>query len=208
MRKRLTAIAMISGVTLLSAAVWAQANDPPVGLILLASGARIVHRNHPEIAAAGGDLLFAGDRIRTRDEPATIILCPGGKTPPLTVAAGTEVTIERDRVAALRKTGRISEDFRSAGYRRWMRSPRSFQGCVIGPKVADPAAYAQKVADCAKTLGRISPRWMRAARESARHGRHDLLRSARKRAVSQPSARTCHHCRHLENQQGQDAGAG
>src|SRR5579871_3016485 len=59
---------------LLSAVAYA---DQPVGLVLNAAGSKLLRADtETPLAARAGDLLFAGDGLRTDTGPASFLFCP------------------------------------------------------------------------------------------------------------------------------------
>ena len=53
------------------------AREQPVGLVLTASGAKVLRANtETPLAARIGDILFAGDALRTDASPASFLFCP------------------------------------------------------------------------------------------------------------------------------------
>jgi tetratricopeptide (TPR) repeat protein len=152
-------VRILGGAILLAGAVAASSasvrnpdlrvSNTPVGLILSAPDARIAHESRPEIHASPGDLLFVGDRVRTLDSPAVLVLCPAGKKPTRqSLAAASGLTIERDRVAGTSRNLKQLEEL------PFCRLPEVTAEPDIGSKgaeglslrVADPAAYPQRVA--------------------------------------------------------------
>src|SRR5437764_52576 len=55
----------------------ADAPEQPVGLILSPGGSKLVRLSaETPLAARAGDLLFAGDTLRTESTPASFLFCP------------------------------------------------------------------------------------------------------------------------------------
>src|ERR1700683_1701508 len=51
--------------------------DQPVGLVLSAGGSKLQRLNtETPLGARAGDLLFAGDTVRTEATPASFLFCP------------------------------------------------------------------------------------------------------------------------------------
>jgi tetratricopeptide (TPR) repeat protein len=148
MREGCNAFALVAGGILLAAEICAQNNDFPVGLILSAPSARITRRNQPEIGVAGGELLFAGDKIRARSQAATFILCPAGKAPMRqSIAAGGEVTVGRDRVAGATTKLNAPGEIPICRLPEVIAEPEiiSKGDEDLTSRTSDPAAYAQRV---------------------------------------------------------------
>src|SRR5271170_5226694 len=73
---RMSACATI--LILLSAAAFADTKEEPVGLVLSATGAKLLRADtETPLAARPGDLLFAGDGLKTENGPAAFLFCPG-----------------------------------------------------------------------------------------------------------------------------------
>jgi len=152
MRRGFTAVGVLAGALLLSAGIYAQGKENPVGLILSAESAGIVHKNRPEMVAAAGDLLFPGDRIRAGKEAVSFILCPPENTPTRQSLAAGEATIERGGIVDRPK------NLKDRGELPFCRLPQVEPEPEIGSKgvedlairVADPAAYMQRVAGLAE----------------------------------------------------------
>src|SRR5690348_16114026 len=57
--------------------LFADAKEEPVGLVLSATGSKLLRADtETPLAARPGDLLFAGDGIRTENGPASFLFCP------------------------------------------------------------------------------------------------------------------------------------
>src|SRR5258707_84672 len=63
--------ARLIAFVLLSCAAWADQREEPVGLVLSPGGSKLLRFNtETPLAARPGDLLFAGDGLRTESTPA------------------------------------------------------------------------------------------------------------------------------------------
>lgn len=135
---------------LFQAVTHAQTNDRPVGMILAARDSRIVSRGRPEIAAADGDLLFSGDRLLTRKQSADFIVCfekkPAARQ---SLAPESQITLDRDRVQGpARNLGNAAGDPGLCRLPEVAAEPEIGSKGIgdLSSKVADPAAYQQRVA--------------------------------------------------------------
>lgn len=91
---------------LLAAAAPAEVRQVPVALMLKPAGATLIRAgSETAIAAKPGDLLFAGDAIRTSSDSASFLFCPGSVAPVL--QSGSEVLLEEKQLTI--KAGRVSE---------------------------------------------------------------------------------------------------
>ena len=78
--------------------------EEPVGLMLSPGGARIVRANNETpLAARAGDILFAGDAVRTEAGPATFLFCPAKVSQ--TLAPSSEVVLSTGTLKA--KSGKL-----------------------------------------------------------------------------------------------------
>jgi tetratricopeptide (TPR) repeat protein len=89
----------------LAALAQAQPNkEDPVGLILIPGGARLLRaETETPLAARAGDILFAGDALRTQAAPATFLFCPAKVSQ--TLAPSSEVVLTTGQLKA--KSGRL-----------------------------------------------------------------------------------------------------
>jgi tetratricopeptide (TPR) repeat protein len=88
------------------ALVAAETKEEPVGLILSATGSQLLRADtETPIAARAGDLLFAGDGLKTDAGPASFLFCPGKSLDTLTPAGEVRLDAKAPKV----KTGKISE---------------------------------------------------------------------------------------------------
>lgn len=78
----------------------------PVALILKPAGALLIRAGSQATSTAKpGDLLFAGDAIRTASEQVSFLFCPGGVAPVL--QSGTEVVLDEKQITV--KAGKVIE---------------------------------------------------------------------------------------------------
>jgi len=78
-------------------AIFADAPETPVGILLSASGAKVVRANSTNpVDAKPSDLLFSGDSIRTSSAPASYLFCAGKSRQ--TLAPKGEALFEADQV--------------------------------------------------------------------------------------------------------------
>src|SRR5437016_296018 len=86
-------------------AVSALVNAQPVGVVLKSGGAALLRGDSKaEMQAKPGDLLFAGDRLRTRDMAASFIYCPDKQS--TTLAPGTDALLGANGIRV--STGQIA----------------------------------------------------------------------------------------------------
>jgi protein O-mannosyl-transferase len=84
----------------------ADTREEPVGLVLSATGSKLLRADaETPLAARPGDLLFSGDGLRTETGPASFLFCPGKSLD--TLAPSGEVRL--DAKAPKVKAGKISE---------------------------------------------------------------------------------------------------
>src|SRR5688572_18216323 len=101
MGRRLPALAL-----LLSSPIWAAQKENPVGLVLTPGGGQLLRADtETPISARAGDLLFAGDGLRTSSTAATFLFCPSKTLDTLTQAS--EVRFDAKQVNV--KSGKITE---------------------------------------------------------------------------------------------------
>src|SRR5579862_8591448 len=85
---------------------FADQKEEPVGLVLSTMGGKLLRANtETPLAARAGDLLFAGDGLRTEAGPASFLFCPAKAIDTLSPAG--EVRFESNQPKV--KTGKISE---------------------------------------------------------------------------------------------------
>jgi tetratricopeptide (TPR) repeat protein len=86
--------------------VASETKEEPVGLVLSATGSKLLRADtETPLDARAGDLLFAGDGLKTETGPASFLFCPGKVLD--TLAPSGEVRL--DAKAPKVKTGKISE---------------------------------------------------------------------------------------------------
>jgi tetratricopeptide (TPR) repeat protein len=95
------------GLLLLCAAVAvADTKEEPVGLVLSATGSKLLRADtETPLAARAGDLLFSGDGLRTETGPASFLFCPGKALDTLTPAGEVRLDTKATKVRA----GKITE---------------------------------------------------------------------------------------------------
>src|SRR5580658_5632353 len=90
----------------LSVAAYADTKEEPVGLVLSATGSKLLRADtETPLAARPGDLLFSGDGLRTESGPASFLFCPGKALD--TLAPSGEVRL--DAKAPKVRSGKITE---------------------------------------------------------------------------------------------------
>ncbi|MDP8979563.1 MAG: tetratricopeptide repeat protein [Acidobacteriota bacterium] len=93
----------IGAAALMAPAVWADKEDP-VGLILSPGGSKVLRADTlTPLGARVGDLLFAGDGIRTADAPASYLFCPAKASETLGPASEARFDAKQTKV----KTGKL-----------------------------------------------------------------------------------------------------
>ena len=91
---------------LCTGATLADTKEEPVGLVLSATGSKLLRADtETPLAARPGDLLFSGDGLRTETGPASFLFCPAKSLD--TLAPSGEVRL--DAKAPKVKAGKISE---------------------------------------------------------------------------------------------------
>src|SRR5262245_60658426 len=101
MSSRIAAIGM-----LLAGLMAAAQKEDPVGLILTPGGGQLLRADtETPIAARAGDLLFAGDGIRTGSTAATFLFCPSKTLNTLSPTGEVRFDARQAKV----KTGKIAE---------------------------------------------------------------------------------------------------
>ncbi len=102
---RVGRIALLASFVTNLAAVQA-GRQTPVALMLKPAGAVLIRAGSPAPAAAKpGDVLFAGDAIRTTSEQASFLFCPGAVAPVL--HSGTEVVVDEKQITV--RAGKVVE---------------------------------------------------------------------------------------------------
>src|SRR5437016_2667192 len=87
-----------AGIFLLCGTLFADTRrETPVGLVLIPGGSSIVPA-HSETAltAKAGEILFAGDVLRTSSSPATFLFCPAKSSD--TAAPSTELAFQPGQI--------------------------------------------------------------------------------------------------------------
>ena len=101
MRSRLLIVMLAS-----AALVFADTKEEPVGLVLSAGGSKLLRADtETPLGARPGDLLFAGDGLRTESTPASFLFCPSKAIATLGPAGEVRLESKQHKV----KTGKISE---------------------------------------------------------------------------------------------------
>src|ERR1700730_19191316 len=100
MRRRI-AIFGLAGATL----AFGDTKEEPVGLVLSAAGSKLLRADtETPLGARPGDLLFAGDGLRTESTPASFLFCPSKAIATLGPAGEVRLESKQHKV----KTGKIS----------------------------------------------------------------------------------------------------
>jgi tetratricopeptide (TPR) repeat protein len=93
-------------VTLTTSSLRADTKETPVGLVLSAAGSKLLRADtETPLAARPGDLLFAGDGLRTETSPASFLFCPAKAIDTLGPSGEVRLDTKQPKV----KTGKISE---------------------------------------------------------------------------------------------------
>src|SRR5580658_9277457 len=93
-------------ILLLGPSLFADTKEEPVGLVLSATGSKLLRADtETPLAARPGDLLFAGDGIRTESGPASFLFCPAMALETLTPSGEVRLEAKAPKV----KSGKISE---------------------------------------------------------------------------------------------------
>ncbi len=91
---------------LASAPALCDTTEAPVGLILSAAGSKLLRAGtETQLAARPGDLLFAGDGLKTETGPASFLFCPAKAIDTLSPSGEVRLETKQPKV----KTGKISE---------------------------------------------------------------------------------------------------
>ncbi len=102
-RPRLRAAALLAIAAL---AAFSDTKEEPVGLVLSATGTKLLRADtETPLSARPGDLLFAGDGIRTENGPASFLFCPAKALDTLTPSGEVHFDAKAPKV----KAGKISE---------------------------------------------------------------------------------------------------
>src|SRR5579864_474745 len=84
----------------------ADVTEVPVGLVLVATGSKLLRADtETPLAARPGDLLFAGDGLRTETAPASFLFCPAKSIHTLSPSGEVRFDTKQPKV----KAGRISQ---------------------------------------------------------------------------------------------------
>jgi tetratricopeptide (TPR) repeat protein len=94
------------GIILPLSLAGADTKEEPVGLVLSATGSKLLRADtETPLAARPGDLLFTGDGIRTETGPASFLFCPAKSLETLTPSGEVRLEAKAPKV----KSGKISE---------------------------------------------------------------------------------------------------
>ena len=86
--------------------VASETKEEPVGLVLSATGSKLLRADtETPLDARAGDLLFAGDGLKTETGPASFLFCPGKVLDTLAPSGEVRLDAKTPKV----KTGKISE---------------------------------------------------------------------------------------------------
>ncbi len=98
--------ATITILLLMSVPGFADTKEEPVGLVLSATGSKLLRADtETPLAARPGDLLFSGDGLRTESGPASFLFCPAKSLDTLMPAGEVRLDAKAPKV----KAGKISE---------------------------------------------------------------------------------------------------
>jgi tetratricopeptide (TPR) repeat protein len=101
MHSRFTVLLLVAG-----ALAWADTKEEPVGLVLSAGGSKLLRADtETPLGARPGDLLFAGDALRTESSAASFLFCPAKVIETLSPAGEVHLEPKQPKV----KNGKISE---------------------------------------------------------------------------------------------------
>jgi protein O-mannosyl-transferase len=93
-------------IVLLGPILFADTKEEPVGLVLSATGSKLLRADtETPLAARPGDLLFAGDGIRTEAGPASFLFCPGKSLDTLTPSGEVRLDAKAPKI----RSGKITE---------------------------------------------------------------------------------------------------
>src|ERR1700733_9870928 len=85
---------------------FADTKEEPVGLVLSGTGSKLLRADtETPLAARPGDLLFAGDGLKTEGGPASFLFCPGKSLDTLTAAGEVRLDAKAPKV----RSGKITE---------------------------------------------------------------------------------------------------
>src|ERR1700691_5629479 len=85
---------------------FADTKEEPVGLVLSATGSKLLRADtETPLAARPGDLLFSGDGLRTETGPASFLFCPARSLETLLPSGEVRLDAKSPKV----KAGKISE---------------------------------------------------------------------------------------------------
>ena len=119
--------------------LFADTKEEPVGLVLSASGSKLLRADtETPLAARPGDLLFAGDGLRTESGPASFLFCPEKSIDTLTASGEVRLDAKAPKV----KTGKITE--------------QPARACTL-PQTLRVAAASQQHYGVSMTRGGIKP---------------------------------------------------
>ena len=91
---------------LCTGATLADTKEEPVGLVLSATGSKLLRADtETPLAARPGDLLFSGDGLRTETGPASFLFCPAKSLDTLLPSGEVRLDAKAPKV----KAGKISE---------------------------------------------------------------------------------------------------
>ena len=95
-----------AALLLIPVLLFADTKEEPVGLVLTATGSKLLRADtETPLAARPGDLLFAGDGLRTETGPASFLFCPSKALDTLTPSGEVRLDAKAPKV----KAGKISE---------------------------------------------------------------------------------------------------
>src|SRR5438270_6520985 len=95
-----------AGAIFAACCVLADTKEEPVGLVLSAAGSKLLRADtETPLAARAGDLLFAGDGLKTETGAASFLFCPAKMIDTLSPAGEVRLDAKQPRV----RSGRISE---------------------------------------------------------------------------------------------------
>jgi len=93
-------------ILLLPILLFGDTKEEPVGLVLSATGSKLLRADtETPLAARPGDLLFAGDGLRTETGPASFLFCPGKSLDTLTASGEVRLDAKATKV----RVGKITE---------------------------------------------------------------------------------------------------
>ncbi len=96
----------LMGIVFPLSSFGADTKEEPVGLVLSATGSKLLRADtETPLAARPGDLLFAGDGLRTETGPASFLFCPAKSLDTLTPSGEVRLDAKAPKV----KSGKISE---------------------------------------------------------------------------------------------------